>query len=299
MNFSQAIEQRVALYRYVASGRGLGGMTISAYTANGVTQAEAKAGLMGAAMHMLKSGDPFYWDTTTCDLVISTAPAMPEMTLHPEDLIVPFGFCWFSHPLPLTTPGWVGRDVPMLGYAWGEAFGQGVLLMPFIPTPERVSGGPSQLLMWRYGDTFEQLEANVKDLAQRNPGEDSPELAALRRCEQMKYIAACTVFMNQRILVAKQERSPRATRRRLEREGVDDALIRVVQLRRSHPDTTAGPEHDAVEWSCQWVVSGHWRQQACGENHAERRPVFVLPHIKGPSDKPLKAPADRVFAVTR
>jgi len=27
--------------------------------------------------------------------------------------------------------------------------------------------------------------------------------------------------------------------------------------------------------------------------------VFILPYIKGPDDKPLRAPAERVFAVVR
>ena len=41
------------------------------------------------------------------------------------------------------------------------------------------------------------------------------------------------------------------------------------------------------EYSKQWWVSGHWRQQACGPKWSERKPVFIEPHIAGPEDKPL------------
>lgn len=38
----------------------------------------------------------------------------------------------------------------------------------------------------------------------------------------------------------------------------------------------------------QWWVRGHWRQQACGPKRAERRPVYIEPHVAGPSEKPEK-----------
>ena len=54
-----------------------------------------------------------------------------------------------------------------------------------------------------------------------------------------------------------------------------------------------------MDWSCRWLVRGHWRQQPCGAGHAERRPTWILPHLKGPERKPLKAPGAMVFAVVR
>src|SRR6185295_4605725 len=86
------------------------------------------------------------------------------------------------------------------------------------------------------------------------------------------------VFIAQRILAASSKPAERGVRRRLERQGwVHEPTIRVVQLRRAehhHRDSDGGTP---VAWSCQWVVRGHWRQQACGPNFSERRPVFVLP----------------------
>lgn len=300
MGYSQVLDQQADMWRFVQSGKALGGMTLSGTTRPDITEAQAKNVLFGATMQTLRSGEPFYWDATTCDLVAATASAIPNMTLRPEDLIAPFGFCWFARPLPLTTPEFVGRDVPLLGYAWGEVPGNGVMLIPFVPVVERPSGGPAQMVMWRYGDSLEDLTTNVKDLALGEMKMIDPETSALRRCEQMRYIAACTAFMNQRILARRREMADRNTRRRLERAGwTHEPMIQVVTLRRAHAaNTTTDAAHDPVEWSCQWVVSGHWRQQYYPST-GEHRPLFVLPYIKGPEGLPIKAPAERVFVVSR
>lgn len=300
MNYSQALEQQAAMYHFVMSGRGLAGMTLSGVTARDVTEEEAKSTLFGASVHTLKSGDPFYWDVSACDLVAATAAEMPPMTLRPEDLIVPFGFCWFSRPLALTVPDGFTRDLPMVGYAWGEVPGNGVMLMPFSPSPQRVSGAPTQLTMWRYGSPFEELADNVRDLARKDARLLDREVQTVRRVEQMRYIAACMVFMNQRILVQHRERPDRSTRRRLERAGWEhDPEVKVITLRRaSSASDRPDAGHEPVDWSCRWVVSGHWRQQFYPST-GEHRPVFVLPYVKGPESKPLKAPAERVFAVVR
>lgn len=64
--------------------------------------------------------------------------------------------------------------------------------------------------------------------------------------------------------------------------------VTLVDLRRP-----ARPPHEAPGgtsdrgFNRRWWVGGHWRQQACGPNHSERRPKWIAPYIKGPQDKPL------------
>lgn len=41
------------------------------------------------------------------------------------------------------------------------------------------------------------------------------------------------------------------------------------------------------EYSAQWWVRGHWRQQAYGPGWSLRRPIFIDPHLSGPADKPV------------
>lgn len=39
--------------------------------------------------------------------------------------------------------------------------------------------------------------------------------------------------------------------------------------------------------AAQWLVRGHWRNQACGPDHADRRPTWIKPYWKGPLDAPV------------
>lgn len=111
--------------------------------------------------------------------------------------------------------------------------------------------------------------------------------------------ASCLTFLEQRILIAPQQRAERATRKRLEREGfIHEPLVRVVELRRKQTKSEHHGESDPVEWSHQWIVSGHWRQQWY-PSLSSNQPIWVMPYVKGPEDKPLKPPRAKVFAVVR
>ena len=56
----------------------------------------------------------------------------------------------------------------------------------------------------------------------------------------------------------------------------------------------AGNSHKTQRnYTHQWWVRGHWRQQACGPKRAERRPVYIEPHVAGPADKTDKPTVKR------
>ena len=55
---------------------------------------------------------------------------------------------------------------------------------------------------------------------------------------------------------------------------------------------------EQVEWSCRWIVRGHWRQQWYPAQQRYVR-IWIMLHVKGPEDKPIKVPRATVFAVTR
>lgn len=65
-------------------------------------------------------------------------------------------------------------------------------------------------------------------------------------------------------------------------------VVSLVDLRRpASPASEQVPQSGSVQWTRRWWVGGHWRQQACGPNRAQRKPVWIAPHVKGPDDKPL------------
>ena len=77
--------------------------------------------------------------------------------------------------------------------------------------------------------------------------------------------------------------------------------VRVIELRRREYDSREHEQSGASDgpaWQYQWIVSGHWRRQYYPASKAHK-PRYIAPYVKGPADKPLKAPAGDVFAVTR
>jgi hypothetical protein len=100
-----------------------------------------------------------------------------------------------------------------------------------------------------------------------------------------------------RQFVPQRERLPRAAARRAAHARVpDDRMPTVMRLRRKAP-ARSDPQGGTVEYSCQWPVRPHWRNQwypSLGEHRAKLIPGYV----KGPADKPLRH-AERVIEFIR
>lgn len=134
------------------------------------------------------------------------------------------------------------------------------------------------------------------------------EVAAWNAFDEMfmRVVGSFLLFINQELFALHNESSPRATRRRAAAVSIKlpdapaiETNVHVVMLRRRAHETHAANEHnEPVEWSCQWIVRGHWRQQYY-PTLAQHRPKWIAPYIKGPEDRPLKPPKETVFAVVR
>ncbi|WP_342314781.1 hypothetical protein [Mycobacterium avium] len=78
----------------------------------------------------------------------------------------------------------------------------------------------------------------------------------------------------------------------------DPDRVSIIELRRP---MSPPREHDGTSsertYQRRWWVGGHWRQQACGPNHADRRPKWIAPYVKGPEGAPLTK--DRVHVWRR
>jgi hypothetical protein len=80
--------------------------------------------------------------------------------------------------------------------------------------------------------------------------------------------------------------------------GPDPDRVSIIELRRpmSPPREQHGSSSER-QYLHRWWVGGHWRQQACGPNHADRRPKWIAPYVKGPEGAPLTK--DRVHVWRR
>jgi hypothetical protein len=72
----------------------------------------------------------------------------------------------------------------------------------------------------------------------------------------------------------------------------DDAApstVSLVELRRReaqpHP---GGNGASGRAYKSRWTVEGHWRQQACGPQWSQRKPLYISEYEKGPAEAPRK-----------
>lgn len=91
-------------------------------------------------------------------------------------------------------------------------------------------------------------------------------------------------------LVTGKQKPSRGVVRRLARAKLEPRSITVIRLRRARYPREG--EAQSIDWSCRWLVRGHWRRYQDG------RQTYIAPYVKGPDDKPFRV-TDRVFEFIR
>lgn len=261
-----------------------------------------------STLSALSAGQTYYWSGPICQLVYSAAESIPHSwTLREEALDVLCGFAW------LVTPFSVSPDRRVRAITWipiREDNGRFWVLKPpyqsrpSLHYPDRLSvtffqemSGippfPVEGIHWTFDTSLEALRnellGSVEGRSWANPQ------VALR---QMSLFATMLAFLQQRILIPQKFLADRMARHRFERakQKPPSDEIRYIALRRVERRTGEG-DHRDVEWTCQWIVTGHWRNQWYPSKHYYR-PKYIASYLKGPEDKPLRHPG-RLFAVVR
>jgi hypothetical protein len=253
-------------------------------------------------------------------LVAASAPSLPATTLTPELLPTKSGIAFFARPLMGTSADkdelfhLIDRDAddPLLNalvdvdlarehrddldlvqvdaLVWGDGEHLkmrtyrkpfvGISIYRALDFEGRIDWFPLGRTDWTYGD---DTEAAV------DPGLIGHDRRLASMAEDRRWMA-CLWLLASQARVGEQTAVPveRSARRRSQRAGYP-ADVRLIDVRRQ---AAAASDHDDgeahhVEWSHRWLVNPHWRQQAYGPGRSLRRPVFILPHVKGPADKPL------------
>jgi len=115
-----------------------------------------------------------------------------------------------------------------------------------------------------------------------------------------RFVLAAATWLRQRIVISSGGHIERHRRKQLVRE-YEAVLseVKVIELRRAETSSVSRDgETTAVDWSCRWIVNGHWRNQY-HPSTGRHELTFVEPYVKGPSDKPLRVPAHTVYQVDR
>ena len=107
--------------------------------------------------------------------------------------------------------------------------------------------------------------------------------------EDRRFLAAfCLLTQQDNVTTVVEQHPGRHVVKRLTRKKSrePEARVRLVNIHAPRHAPSEGGHRD-VEWTRRWLVRGHWRQVPCGPGKTQRRPVYVMPFIKGPEDKPL------------
>lgn len=265
--------------------------------------------LWGQDIENLKRADTFCWWAEPMHAVSVAADSLPRATKLQRGLTpTACGWWWFTEPLPVRT---TNDHEHMVAVLWWWSLQDGI---PGIVFSCYVQGGdapiPTTRAFWPETYTVDQFLGIMQASYDRRYTDTFKDDLLLSRDTTLKtidflgrFFTSGCLWMQQRILVTTPGHVERHERKRMEKAGMTrPADIQVIQLRRRastpHEPVPEGlTEKQAREWTCRWVVNGHWRQQPY-RTTGEVRPVFIEPYMKGPDDKPLRV-RPRVYAVTR
>lgn len=256
------------------------------------------------AMGSLADDPLHYVAEPFCELVRAAAPSLPTTTnFAQEDMPGPFGFMFFSLEFPLFShlfehpTTWAVQWVQTAnGETWEP---QGVMTWWFADKAATIASMPEVMRL-----TSDKTVEDVREM-QFLINETGPpmmpmmtaevkfgsQLSALEGVDKpgdpywfFRYLVTTWNLQRQRVTRTTETYPPRATQRRMSREGyaADLAKVRVIDLGGSN---SAG-DGTGREYHHRWVVNGHWRNQwyPSLEDH---RPVWISPYTKGPEDAPF------------
>lgn len=271
----------------------------------------------------LVSSTVYFFSSHVCNLISEASKSLPLTATLETNLIPSFAsFWWFESPLeltggmlgPLRAVTWMcfdpivedGKEVGIIaGFPtnYSPASSKMLRLVFWLDAEnETVKSGadsspwrglpiPGTQMPWMFGSTPTEAMNGVAN--QSGLAIDDGHI----RAQKLRYLLAALLFIRQKYLIMRRETPPRAVRRRIDPSPNQSEVVVVTLRSAEHKDPT--DKSEPQDWAYRWWVRGHWRMQACGEGRQERNPVWIMPYIKGPEGKPLKARLEQIFAVTR
>lgn len=265
-----AIEMQFAAIKAVdAKGKGYGDLT------DAVT-----------VQHLLRHAETYAWSSETSAAVWLASKTIPG-TASLQHTLMPsaYGWWWFDTPLSI-----LGGDY--CAFVFGDGDDGQVWFQSFLTTN---NGTMRPSISWSFiigeGHTIDDFLASVSRDGHKQHAHITVSLLRV-------FIAGC-LWLRQRVVMSSLGHIERHRRKQLARENNAPlpSDVKVIQLRRAeseHTERTAGS--DQVDWSCRWIVNGHWRNQPYKDDH---KLIYIMPFVKGPEDKPLRVPTHTVYQVNR
>lgn len=258
---------------------------------------------------MLGDGELYAWKHDLASAAFCAAETLTGIvTLNTDLMPSPSGLYVFERELrfagckhPLSGIGWesFGADMTAIFMYNSSAFGGAMLAFSGFLIKNNhdcaIAGGEIARC------SFEEIEStpgrNVAAFDARRKGTNAEFDPSVGTPSVVRFLVASWLWLKQRVMTSQSGLANGTATKQAERLGLRSS-VNVVLLRRSEQSRGVDSGHDAVEWSCQWFVRGHWRQQYLPSTHSHR-PLWIEPYVKGPEDKPLRLPTQTVYQVSR
>jgi hypothetical protein len=249
-----------------------------------------------AVSYPLSVASTYSWSSETATAVLLASKSIPETT-RVSEMVLPDGrrdaWWYFESPLPL----WQKQNSPpdidwkhVSAMLCSPADDGGVSLVGFRKSPKVRGLYPGPIV-------FLKRDAPLRACLEDANSQEGIAYAI----DAIRFFLAASVWLQQRIIIISSSGIERHRRKQIARElKIEPPFdVKVIELRRAEPKAAADTaDSHPVDWSCRWLVSGHWRNQF-HPSTGKHELIYVLPHVKGPEDKPLKVPAQTVYSVSR
>lgn len=243
-----------------------------------------------AGADYLKHAETYAFTAETATAIYLASRSVPgDSVVHVGLMPCPSAWWWFEQPLPVRLHP---KATAWCALSW-EIYADHVGLFGW--TPHREFGHPPMMTFFEQASPQAATVNALQNIVDRDLRSDPIIRAGTGII--WRFLLAGLTWLQQRIAVTTHGHVERHARKRLEREYHTPipSTVKVVQLRRTEHAPHQGGNLD-VQWSCRWVVSGHWRNQPYKDN---RKLIYILPYIKGPADQPLRIPSQTVYLVSR
>ena len=218
----------------------------------------------------------FWIDPEFTELADHAAGSLPATTLTPVDLPAPHGMLAWAQP--------VGPRADLVAASWTTSL-DGLRVVGYRSIGAGLPPIELQQLREQLGWLGPRVHAHVP------PGDpvDAASPAAV--------LVATWLLIAQRLAETASVAVDKAIRKAYQRAGRPAPDVRLVRIRGTNPARHTGAstphrpagDRQPTPHEYRWWVKAHWRQQPYGPGRALRRPLLVLPQLRGPDDKPIKA----------
>lgn len=235
------------------------------------------------------------------DVLVAAERSLPEMAWDANLVPWPTTFVHFQKCIAMVDPPEYPQDVSQLYDALGWDIDPPYVALgwtncePFLHTGDTIpiAGTSFSFFTETAGIFSSNMGLCLQNGEELEDREHHPMISATR------FVTSLALLLGQRIALPNRVYPLRAGCRQWTRS-LSIEVPEIIEITLRRPAREGGPESGTpndVNWSHQWIVGGHWRNQYLRSTGAYR-PTWIAPYIKGPDDKPLVV-KERVYRLER